>query len=911
MAPSSYGKAGRKSDDSAYLRIALGILLPAAVFGFQVLRGEIVWFMVIIAAVLGVVVAAMVRNPVVATVTSLLSTGWLLAAVFFQEHPLEPGVRPAPSSAVEHAQQDPHHNLRTPAKVMDSGPAEASFAQLKVTELAPMDLQTMSVVLPCAFEGQYAVKTVRSVLQYTEAHRLKEVIVVDDGSTPPLKQEFPKDLLQNAKVRFVRHETTEGLISAKKSGGDAALGDVIVFFDCHIKPRKGWEEAFLKQMKRGGDHRTVVVPTITSLDPDTWEENNYAAPSKACYMTWNADFTWLGNPGREVPLMSGGLLALSRRWWQETEGYDPHMVAWGGENIDQSLRAWLCGGRIEIAEGAFVAHMWRDPKNPKTALKYPMKTEDVMRNKARAVYAWLGEFKAKTQTFPEYEAFVKGEQSLGDMSNFDRVRNKLKCKPFSAYIKHFDYVYLDTGLVPTEVYQLREEKTHRCLERTFTADGSHLVILAPCAPAGESNSGGTLELQLWHGANKDNSRSGGGCCSGIMNWNFLQCLDGRLGQSKLHTTECEISGHAEGQHFRFATSKYPNQISYRGGSSCLAPSLHQKTQSPGEAAKEARSKKLAQCSVRVDPIEDASDHRFLLRGLAGCVALGKSGSDSVSINLVIVPCDVEDDRQAFVAKSGPGGAQIVSVHRFEVCLDAGAGHPLAYQCYEEEAGNPNQLWSIEADHLVWDSAPERCMHETTMTSVGFLELPPAAQIVLRNCVPKKGQRLKKQREHEDGSFHLQDEDSGKCLGAAGREGGGLERHLTLGDCGANQRWKELKEEGQVQHVALKFCVDAGDEINPIVYPCHEKKAQRKQRFSITEHGLQLASGWEDNGRKRYFSQCIDYDPDPLMEVTMKGCDSVQRDGFKWTKINSQVPLERHLWDEASKNPIPAIGGDSI
>ena len=73
--------------------------------------------------------------------------------------------------------------------------------------------------------------------------------------------------------------------------------------------------------------------------------------------------------GRDAPLMSGGLLALSRRWWEETGGYDTKMVAWGGENIDQSLRSWLCGGRIEVADGAFVAHMWRDPKNPKTVAR--------------------------------------------------------------------------------------------------------------------------------------------------------------------------------------------------------------------------------------------------------------------------------------------------------------------------------------------------------------------------------------------------------------------------------------------------------------------------------------------------------------------------------------------------------------
>ena len=30
--------------------------------------------------------------------------------------------------------------------------------------------------------------------------------------------------------------------------------------------------AFLKQMRRKQDHRTIVVPTITSLNPDTWKE---------------------------------------------------------------------------------------------------------------------------------------------------------------------------------------------------------------------------------------------------------------------------------------------------------------------------------------------------------------------------------------------------------------------------------------------------------------------------------------------------------------------------------------------------------------------------------------------------------------------------------------------------------------
>ena len=206
------------------------------------------------------------------------------------------------------------------------------------------------------------------------------------------------------------------------------------------------QEAFLNQMHRAGDHRTLVVPTITALDPDTWEENR-GSSSQACYMTWNADFTWLLNPGRDVPIMSGGLLAISRRWWEETGGYDDHMIAWGGENIDQSLRSWLCGGRIEVADGAFVAHMWRDPNNPKTQLKYTMRTEDVMRNKARAVSGWLGPYANKTFTFPEYEAFFNGENSIGDLSNFDQLHRKLNCAPFSAYLHRFSYIYVDGGFL--------------------------------------------------------------------------------------------------------------------------------------------------------------------------------------------------------------------------------------------------------------------------------------------------------------------------------------------------------------------------------------------------------------------------------------------------------------------------------
>ena len=67
--------------------------------------------------------------------------------------------------------------------------------------------------------------------------------------------------------------------------------------------------------------------------------------------------------------MSGGLLAMSRRWWKETGGYDDAMRGWGGENIDQSLRIWRCGGEIVSATRSYVAHMRRAVWKPTTRLQ--------------------------------------------------------------------------------------------------------------------------------------------------------------------------------------------------------------------------------------------------------------------------------------------------------------------------------------------------------------------------------------------------------------------------------------------------------------------------------------------------------------------------------------------------------------
>ena len=185
----------------------------------------------------------------------------------------------------------------------------------------------LSIVLPCAYEHAFMVRTVRSVYRATPSRHLAEILVVDDGSEPPLKSLLPN--ASRYRARFIRHERPLGLIAAKNTGGNAAVGDVVVFFDCHVLPAENYWQPFLEHTS--ANYRRVVVPTITKLDVKTWQDvsppRQVDGMSK-CYLTFDAEFKWTTDRTDAVPVMSGGLLAITKRWWNEPGGYDATMAGW-------------------------------------------------------------------------------------------------------------------------------------------------------------------------------------------------------------------------------------------------------------------------------------------------------------------------------------------------------------------------------------------------------------------------------------------------------------------------------------------------------------------------------------------------------------------------------------------------------
>lgn len=392
--------------------------------------------------------------------------------------------------------------------------------------------KTMSVVLPCAEEREYALKTVKAVAATVPVEVLKEIVVVDDGSNPPLNTSvLTEDVQKLYNVRLLRHPRTEGLIRAKKTGGDAASGDVVVFFDCHVAPQPGWHEELLALLSQ--NWRRVVVPSITPLDIDTWSESSPHGLSK-CYLTLDGDFKWYHGGDMYMVTISGGLLAMSKRWWRESGGYDENMFGWGGENIDQALRVWLCGGEIVEARHSRVAHMWRDGRAG-TSARYT-RVGNSGQNRARAVKAWYGDFAQKL------ESFSIGHYDAGNLSNLEAIRDRLKCRPFPWLLRRFKHIYEDAGFLPKKIFMIQDSSSSLCLKYHgspgTSPSGQGDTQLLPCDEKDDR--------MFWA---LGNAGDGGRCCSGLRAWDTDQCLD-HENDGVFHTAVCGIEGHNRGQHWK-------------------------------------------------------------------------------------------------------------------------------------------------------------------------------------------------------------------------------------------------------------------------------------------------------------------------------------------------------------------------
>ena len=191
----------------------------------------------------------------------------------------------------------------------------------------------VSVVVPAHNRPELLEKLLESLAGQTLSSEDFEVIVVDDGSSPPIFAP-PGTRLS---VRVLRNEPGRGPAAARNRGWHAADGQLVAFTDDDCIPSSGW----LEQLLQAWD---ATASRIVQGRTEPEEPDRVRPSSRTMEIGGTTGFFETCN------------IAYPRAMLREIGGFDEGFKRACGEDVDLGLRAVDAGAEVVFAPGALVRH---------------------------------------------------------------------------------------------------------------------------------------------------------------------------------------------------------------------------------------------------------------------------------------------------------------------------------------------------------------------------------------------------------------------------------------------------------------------------------------------------------------------------------------------------------------------------
>ncbi|XP_072029534.1 LOW QUALITY PROTEIN: polypeptide N-acetylgalactosaminyltransferase 13-like [Amphiura filiformis] len=351
----------------------------------------------------------------------------------------------------------------------------------------PKKLPKTSIIL-CFHNEAWStlLRTIHSILDRSPHQLIEEILLVDDGSLMEHLKEPLDDYvatIHEVSVRIIRSKDRIGLIRARVLGAEQMKGEILTFLDSHVEVSVGWLEPLLSRI---AENRTIVVmPVVDVIDADTLEYGKVAEPIERGGFNWRLQYRWKATPNYydrpktspiKTPAMPGGLFSMDRDFFMKLGGYDPGMDIWGGENIEESLKVWMCGGSIELIPCSRVGHIFR--ATPPYSYQGRSALSVVEKNSRRVAEVWMDDY--KRLYLDRHPHLLK--KDYGNVTDRIELRKKLNCKSFQWYL---DNVY-------PELYR---PNVNTDLERSAAVKNTGV---SRCLDSNDQNGAPDKKLIIWN-----------------------------------------------------------------------------------------------------------------------------------------------------------------------------------------------------------------------------------------------------------------------------------------------------------------------------------------------------------------------------------------------------------------------------
>lgn len=311
---------------------------------------------------------------------------------------------------------------------MKPQPNSVWYNDWRQVDVEPLDTFTptmpVSVIIPY-YQTHAATlgMTLATLERQTYPRDMFEVIIVDDGSDPPLER--PLDTALDVKV--VRQERRGfGLARARNNGARAAVHDLLIFLDSDVMLEPNWMAAHARWHHVVSDALTFgPYPYVAMDDIDLDTIRRWRGSLKELFLdSLKTDASTQGYMIRTNNLISraddmfkvmpGGNLGISKWFYELVGGYDESFKRWGMEDSEFIYRAYIQGGLLAPDPDAFTWHQGASVEDT----EFKARRDWLQRGKVANLIAhpdFRGVRSGRIFKVPQYVVTIDGKRGSADL----------------------------------------------------------------------------------------------------------------------------------------------------------------------------------------------------------------------------------------------------------------------------------------------------------------------------------------------------------------------------------------------------------------------------------------------------------------------------------------------------------------